>query len=67
VVAETARMQIYRDMPSGILLALGLKELAGKLQRIDHLNLSPDLFGPLMTRVLEAGAERLEAKPAKKG
>ncbi|MBK7875832.1 MAG: band 7 protein [Planctomycetes bacterium] len=65
VNAESARMAIYRDMPSGVLLALGVQSLAGKLQKIEHLNLSPDLLGPMLARVLDAGAARLEA-PAKK-
>jgi regulator of protease activity HflC (stomatin/prohibitin superfamily) len=61
VEAERQRMAIYRDLPTESLLGLAARELAGKLERIDHLNLSPEVLGPLLTRVLGAGAARLEA------
>ncbi|MCU0728110.1 MAG: SPFH domain-containing protein [Planctomycetes bacterium] len=62
-VAERARIDIFRDLPSAVLLGLAAREMAGKLQSIDHLNLTPDLLGPLLARLAEAGAERLEARP----
>ena len=63
IQAEQERMAIYRDFPSEQLLALAAQKLAGKLNRIEHLNLSPDLLGGLLTRLAQAGATRLE-KPA---
>ncbi len=65
VAAEKARMEIYRDFPAERLLALAAQKLAGKLSRIEHLNLSPDLLGDLLTRVAQAGAARME-KPAER-
>jgi hypothetical protein len=53
-------MAIVKEMPTEALMALAARELAGKLEKIEHLNLSPDLFGPLLTRVLSAGAAKLE-------
>ncbi|MFC1707314.1 band 7 protein, partial [Planctomycetota bacterium] len=60
VDAERDRMEIYRQLPAAALLGLAARELAGKLHSIEHLNVTPDLLGPLFTRVLRAGAERLE-------
>lgn len=60
VHAEEARMDIYRDLPTHVMLGLAAQELAGKLERIDHLNLSPDALGPMLTGLLQAGTRRLE-------
>jgi hypothetical protein len=46
------------------MLGLAARELAGKLQRIDHLNLTPELFGPQLLALVEAGTKKLEG-PAK--
>jgi regulator of protease activity HflC (stomatin/prohibitin superfamily) len=59
--AEQARMDIYRALPATVMLGLAARELAGKLQRIDHLNLGPDLFGPQLLALVEAGTKKLEA------
>lgn len=58
--AEAARMQVYREVPVPVLLGLAAGELAGKLERIDHLNLSPDALSGLLGSVLTAGTRRLE-------
>ncbi len=57
--AEAARIAIYRDLPPSVLMGLAAREFAGKLDTIEHLNVSPDLlagilaaFGP-MPPVLE--------------
>ena len=60
--AERERMEVYRRLPPGTLLGLAAREAAAKLGSIEHVNLSPDLFGPLLQRVLSAGATRLERK-----
>lgn len=59
--AERARIDIYRDMPTQVLIGLAARELAGKLERIDHLNLSPDGFGALLQNLVSAGTNKLEA------
>ena len=61
VNAEKERMDIYRDLPPAALMGLAARELAGKLQTIEHLNLSPDMLGSLLERVLGAQARKLEA------
>jgi regulator of protease activity HflC (stomatin/prohibitin superfamily) len=60
VRAERERMEIYRSLPPAALMGLAARELAGKLQTIEHLNLSPDLLGSLLERVLGAQARKLE-------
>lgn len=60
VNAERERMTIYRDMPSQVMLGLAAQQLAGKLDKIEHLNVSPELLGPLLQRLIQAGTDRLE-------
>jgi regulator of protease activity HflC (stomatin/prohibitin superfamily) len=45
---ERARMAIYRDLSSHVLLGLAARELAGKLTKIDHLNVTPDLLATVL-------------------
>lgn len=51
---EKARMAIYRDFPASVLTALGLRELAGKLRKIEHLNLTPDMVFPLLSELVRS-------------
>lgn len=60
VRAERERMEIYKALPPAALMGLAARELAGKLHSIEHLNLSPDLLGSLLERVLGAQARKLE-------
>jgi regulator of protease activity HflC (stomatin/prohibitin superfamily) len=62
VDVERARMEVMREVPTQVLMGLAARELAGKLQRIEHLNLSPDALGPALQSLVEAGTRRLEAK-----
>jgi regulator of protease activity HflC (stomatin/prohibitin superfamily) len=62
--AEAARMAIFREVPIGVLLSLAAQQLAGKLEHIDHLNLSPDALGPMLTNLIHASTARLEARAA---
>jgi hypothetical protein len=54
-------MEIQRTLPPMVIFGLAAQQLAGKLERIDHLNLAPDSFGPLLGNLLRAGTARLEA------
>jgi regulator of protease activity HflC (stomatin/prohibitin superfamily) len=63
VKAEQERMAIYRDFPTERLLGLAAQRLAGKLQRIEHLNLTPDLLGSLLTNLVHVGTQHLEREP----
>ena len=46
VEAEGERMKIYSELPSSVLVGLAARELAGKLNTIEHLNITPELLGP---------------------
>jgi regulator of protease activity HflC (stomatin/prohibitin superfamily) len=59
VELEGRQMAVLKSMPPAVIFGLACRELAGKLQRIDHLNLGTDLIGPLLANLLEAGAKRL--------
>ncbi len=45
---EQARMTIYRDLPPSVMLGLAARELAGKLDTIEHLNITPDLLATVL-------------------
>ncbi|MBY0263787.1 MAG: hypothetical protein K2Q20_15690, partial [Phycisphaerales bacterium] len=49
VVAERDRMAIYREFPADRLLGLAAQELAAKLQKIENLNVTPDLLGMVLS------------------
>jgi regulator of protease activity HflC (stomatin/prohibitin superfamily) len=59
VAAEKSRMDVYRDVPVNVLMGLAARRLAGKLERIDHLNVTPELFGTALADLVEAGTKRL--------
>ena len=61
VEAERQRLEAQAALPPRIMLGLALKELAGKLQRIDHLNLGSELLGPALVNLLEAGTRKMDA------
>ncbi|RAZ75201.1 SPFH domain-containing protein [Mesorhizobium atlanticum] len=46
--AERQHIAIYRDLPPAILLGLAAQQLAGKLDRIEHVNVTPDLLATLL-------------------
>ncbi len=64
VTADRERMEIYRELPTGVIMGLAARDLAEKIQGIEHLNITPDLLGPVLTDLIQAGAKRL-AVPAK--
>ncbi len=60
VTADKERMEMYRGVPPSIVFGLAAQELAGKLNTIEHLNISPDMLGTGLVQLLEAGAARLK-------
>lgn len=47
--AEQARIAIYRDVAPAVLLGLAARELASKLDTIEHLNVTPDLLASVLS------------------
>jgi regulator of protease activity HflC (stomatin/prohibitin superfamily) len=45
--AERSRIAIYRDLPPSVMMGLAARELAGKLEKIEHVNVTPDLLAAL--------------------
>lgn len=62
--AESDRIAVYRDLAPAVLMGLAAREFAGKIETIEHLNLTPDLLGTVLTDLLSAGRRRLEAGTA---
>ena len=46
--AEKGHMAVFRDLPPNILLGLAAREFAGKLDKIEHLNVTPELLASVM-------------------
>jgi regulator of protease activity HflC (stomatin/prohibitin superfamily) len=51
---EKARLDIYRDLPAAVLYGLAARELAGKLTKIEHVNVTPDLLAALFGEMRKA-------------
>jgi regulator of protease activity HflC (stomatin/prohibitin superfamily) len=56
---EKAKLDAYGKLPAGVLMALAAREFAGKIEGIEHLNVTPDLLATLLTDLAEAGTKRL--------
>ncbi len=46
--AERGIIDIYRDLPQQVLLGLAARDFAGKLEGIEHLNVTPDLLASML-------------------
>ena len=49
-------MAIWRDAPTHVLLGLAAQQLAGKIESIQHLNITPDLLGASLQQLLRDNA-----------
>ena len=49
---EAARLAVWREAPARVLLGLALREAAGKIGSIQHLNLTPDLIGAALEQLV---------------
>ena len=58
--AEQARIAIYRDLPPSVLLGLAARELAGKLDTIEHVNITPDLLAAVAAEFRKPAPPTLE-------
>jgi hypothetical protein len=50
--AEARRVELWRQVPASVTLGLALQQFAGKIEMIEHLNLSPNLLGDLLQQML---------------
>ena len=48
---DEAHIAVYRDLPPGVLMGLAARDLAGKLTRIDRVNVTPDLLQSLLAEL----------------
>lgn len=46
--AERQRIAVYRDLPPAVLMGLAAQQLAGKLDKIEHVNITPDLLASVL-------------------
>ena len=58
---EIERLAAYRGLPAAVLMGLAAREFAGKIETIEHLNVTPDLLGTLFADLARAGTRRLDA------
>lgn len=56
---DRERIAAYRDLSPQVVVGLAARDFAAKVQTIEHLNLTPDLLGALLTD-LSAGKRRTE-------
>jgi len=61
VGVEKERMAIYRELPAHVLMGLAAEKAAGAMNNIEHLNITPDLLGPALAKLAQAGASALGA------
>jgi regulator of protease activity HflC (stomatin/prohibitin superfamily) len=63
--AEQRRVAIYRDLPPAVLLGLAARELAGKLETIEHVNVTPDLLAAALGEFRRAAPQIAASAPAR--
>ncbi len=56
--AERESVDIYRDLPKDVLLGLAARSFAENVPPIEHLNLSPDVIGPALSRLAAVAGNR---------
>ncbi len=56
---EKERVAAYGALPPGTLAALAAREFAGKIQKIEHVNISSDALTPFIADLAAAGARHL--------
>ena len=50
--AEARRVELWKDAPPSVTLGLAVQRFADKVEVIEHLNLTPDLLGNALQRLL---------------
>jgi len=57
--SERSRMEAAAKVPAPVMFALAAQAIAGKLDRIERVNLGDAALGPALEKLIEAGATRL--------
>lgn len=60
--ADGAHIAIYRDLPPAVLMGLAARELAGKLDTIEHVNVTPDLLASLIGEFRKSAPALVDAR-----
>lgn len=50
--SESAKAHAYDGVRTEVIWALAAKQLATKLDKIDHVTLTPDTFGPMLSKII---------------
>lgn len=58
---EKERLSVYATLPANVVLALALQEFAGKLDKIEHINITPDVLSTNLADLFAAGAKKLQS------
>ncbi len=58
---EKERMSVYETLPANVVFALALQEFAGKLDKIEHLNITPDVLSTNLADLFAAGAQKIQS------
>lgn len=58
---EKGRVAAFQNASASVIYGIAAQQLATKLERIDHLSLTPELLGPLIARLIDAGTKKLES------
>lgn len=53
---ERERLEAYRDLSPAVIVGMAAQELATKLTKIEHLNITPDLLAVGLNNLLQLGA-----------
>jgi regulator of protease activity HflC (stomatin/prohibitin superfamily) len=56
-LAEAQRVEAWREAPAKVVFGLALSQFAGKIETIQHLNLTPDLLGEFLKKLVEEKAQ----------
>lgn len=55
IEAESRRVAVYAGAPPAVAWAMAAQQLAGKIENIQHLNITPDLLGAAFTDMVKRG------------
>jgi regulator of protease activity HflC (stomatin/prohibitin superfamily) len=59
---ERGRVDALEGVSPHVLYGIAAQQLASKLEKIEHLSLTPEFLSPLLGRLIDAGTKRLETQ-----